>query len=274
MQMGMVICTVKTKVVVFCTGWPGPYQWHCGGTPLLWEQQLKYLGVVFDATSGISATFGALHKKMWGAWAQLRRQYGSLQCSTSVGLLLRLYNTCVPSTASYGCEVWGLREFSSDIQRGRDALGTSHLRILKELAALPTSMSTDMLLHELGQRPLSHGWWQRLVRFWNSLASLPDANLYKQVALDSSRDAIARNVQNWAMGVFQGLRKLGMRMLLGVMLCGLCTCLPYFSSWMPLHFRPARDLTYALGRARRPVPRYVHTTGGLLGRSTYAGQGL
>ena len=146
---------------------------------------------------------------------------------------------------------------------------TSHLRILRELAALPTSVSTDMLHHELGQRPLSHGWWQRLVRFWNSLASLPDANMYKQVALDSCRDAIARNVQNWAMDC----ASLGMRMLLGVMLCGLCTCLPCSSSWMPLHFRLARDLTYALGRACRPVPRFVQTTGGLLGRSIYAGRG-
>ena len=66
---------------------------------------------------------------------------------------------------------------------------------------------------------------------------------------------------------------LGMRLLLGVMLCGLCTCLPCSSSWMPLHFRPARDLTYALGHARRPVPRCVRTTGGSLGRSTCAGRG-
>ena len=220
----MAICPEKTKVVVFSAGLPGPYMWHCGGLPVHWEQQFKYLGAVFDAPSGIDATFAALHKKMLGTWAQLKRHYGRLQCSTSVGLLMRLYSACVPSTASYGCEVWGLRRLRGDSKRGRDALGTSHLRILKQLAALPSSVSTALLLQELGQRPLLHAWWQRTVKFWNSLAGLPDASVYKQVALDSCRDAVTRNAQNWAGAIFRGLRKLGYAYTVG------------FDALRPLHF--------------------------------------
>ena len=134
----------------------------------------------------------------------------SMMYPVSVGLLMHLYDACVPPTASYGCEVWGLRELpAGEYKKGRDALGTLHLRVLKELATVPTSVSTDMLLQELGQRPLFHAWWRRTVKFWNTLVDLPVASIYKQVALDSCRDAVTHKVKNWAGGVFQGLRKIG-----------------------------------------------------------------
>ena len=142
-----------------------------------------------------------------------RRRYGNLQCNMSVGLLMHLSDACVPPTASYGCEVWGLRELpAGEYRKGRDAFGTSHLRVLKELAIVPTSVSTDMLLQELRQRPLSQAWWRRIVNFWNALVDLPIASIYKQVALDSCRDAIDScrdavtcKVKNWAGGVFSGV---------------------------------------------------------------------
>ena len=65
---------------------------------------------------------------------------------------------------------------------------------------------------------------QRTVKFWNSLAGLPDASIYKQVALDSCRDAVTRNVQNWAGAIFRGLRKLGYAYTVG------------FYALRPLHF--------------------------------------
>ena len=93
---------------------------------------------------------------------------------------MHLYDACVPPTGSYGCEVWGLRELpAGEYKKGRDALGTLHLRVLKELATVPTSVSTDMLLQELGQRPLFHAWWRRTVKFWNTLVDLPVASIYK-----------------------------------------------------------------------------------------------
>ena len=78
-------------------------------------------------------------------------------CSTSVGLLMRLYNACSPSTASYGCEVWGMRDLPGDTRRGRDALGTWNLSILKALAGVPTCCvyCNVALGAGLGQCPIS-----------------------------------------------------------------------------------------------------------------------
>ena len=105
------------------------------------------MGALFDGVHGINLIFGKLHRKMWGAWAQLRQQYGKLQCSMSAGLLLRLYDACVPPTASYGCEVWGLRSLLvGDSRRGWAALASSHLRILNDIAGVPTSVHAAISL--------------------------------------------------------------------------------------------------------------------------------
>ena len=62
--------------------------------PVHWRQQLKCLGAVFDAATGMSAMFAALHKNMLGDGRSSAMglaigygHYDSLQCSTSVGLL-------------------------------------------------------------------------------------------------------------------------------------------------------------------------------------------
>ena len=128
----------------------------------------------------------------------------------SVGLLLRLYEACVPPTASYGCEVWGLRHLSTGESRsGRAALATAHLRLLRDIARVPTSVHTSILLHELEQRPLDHLWWRRAIRFWNTLAALHDGDLFRQVAVDACRDAIVHDVRTWAWALMRGLHAMG-----------------------------------------------------------------
>ena len=209
-QTGMVISVDKTKIVVFSSSLPGPFQWLCGGAPLHWVRQFEYLGALFDGAQGINLTFGKLHRNMWGAWAQLRQQYGKLHCSMSAGLLLRLYEACVPPTASYGCEVWGLRSLpGGDSRRGRAALASSHLKILRDIAGVPTSVHGAILLKELNQQTLDCVWWRRIIKFWNNLAALPANNFHRQVALDDCWDAITRNVKNWAWAFMRGLRRIG-----------------------------------------------------------------
>ena len=66
-----------------------------------------------------------------------------------------------------------------------------------------------MLLHELGQRPFHHLWWQRTIRFWNNLGALHDGDLLRQVAVEACRDAVTRDVRNWAWAFMRGLCAMG-----------------------------------------------------------------
>ena len=207
--VGMVISVQKSKVLVFIDIFPGPYEWLCGGSPLQWVAHFEYLGVTLSAESGMGPTFGKLHKNMWAAWALLQRQYGKLHCSASVWLLLRVYDVCVPPTASYGCEVWALRTFAIDARKARESLASSHLKMLRQIAGVRTAVATPILFRELDRCPLSHAWWQRVVKFWNNLVQMPAPSLHKQVALDDCHDAVVGNVKNWAWSVMRGLRDLG-----------------------------------------------------------------
>ncbi len=73
----------------------------------------------------------------------------------SAGLLFRLYDACGLSTASYGCEVWGARSLPvGNSRRGRAALASSYLNILRDIVGVPTSVHAAILLKELDQRPL------------------------------------------------------------------------------------------------------------------------
>lgn len=207
--IGMIVSTEKTKVLVFSTHHPGPLQWSCAGQPLHWVSEFKYLGITFSSTDGCHKTYAPLHQRSWAAWALLQRQYGQLKCATSVALLLHLYDVCVPPTASYGCEVWGVRRLGGDLQKARAQLESAHVKMLRQIAGVRTSAPTAILFKELEMRPLVHVWWQRTVQFWNNLAAAPPNSLHHQVALADCRDAVLHGVHNWASGVMHGLRLLG-----------------------------------------------------------------
>ena len=211
---GMLISVDKTKVLVFSQVWPGPFQWLCNGQPLEWVAHFKYLGLVFQAQQGMHATYSHLHRKMWGAWALLQRQYGQLHCASSVGLLLQVYKACVPPTALYGSEIWGPYRLRAPVSSARAALGRSHFQILKQIAGVRSTVATPILLKELEAQPFEDDWWHRAVRFWNELASLPVTTIYKRIALDACQAAVTRNVQNWACYVIKGVRALGYELVI------------------------------------------------------------
>lgn len=104
-SMGMVSSVSKTKVLIFDSSYPGPYQWLCRGQSLEIVLVFKYLGLIFHAERGLESTLVVLKQDIVASWALLKREYGRLQCLSSVGHKFRLCTSVVQSTQCYGCEV-------------------------------------------------------------------------------------------------------------------------------------------------------------------------
>ena len=147
--------------------------------------------------------------EMTAAWALLRRQYGKLSCASSVGLLLRLYDVCVPPTASYGCEVWGCYTFPAASAALRASLAQQHLQTLKHILGVRSTVNTHTLWQEVPVKRLEVVWLQRTVKFYNRLAAAPTNNLYRRIAVASSRSAVSRNLHNWAWSFCKSLQDIG-----------------------------------------------------------------
>ena len=216
-SMGMVISIRKTKVIAFGHLYPVPFQWTIHGEQLEVVLQLKYLDVIFTAHTGMSLTFGPLQRTMSAAWALLKRQYGRLQCLSSVGLLFRLYIVCVPSTASYACEIWGSSRFPASAAAVWQQLSQSHLRMLREISGVRKCTPIPILLAEFGLKSLPDRWLLRAAGFWNSLASLPICYVFRHVALTACSAAICQGHRSWAHSMFKAIRGIGYQLVLGVM---------------------------------------------------------
>ena len=158
----------------------------------------------------MAVTFPLLKKNMFGAWALLKRQCGRLQCLASVGLMFGVYEVCVPSSAAYGCEIWGFQHFPQQYSALRLELGSSYLQMLtKEIVGVRSSSPTDILLAELGLKPLQHVWLSRAAKFWNNLACKPPGSICNTIALDCCRAAVGSLRHNWAWSMFKAIRATG-----------------------------------------------------------------
>ena len=94
--LNMIVNAIKTQVLIFpAPREPQPMVFRYNGGTLEVVPSTKYLGVQFSSQKGMGETFSILHGKMWGAWTSIRRKYGNLKSAVSIGLMLRLFQTCV-----------------------------------------------------------------------------------------------------------------------------------------------------------------------------------
>ena len=117
------------------------------------------------------------------AWAQLSRQYGTLQRGNGIWLMLQLYGACVVPAGSFTSDLWGVWPLRGQHRKDRDHLITVFLGHLSRLSGIRRTFSIPILLEELGQQPLADVWLLRAAGFSNSLMS--GSAFHKAIAQDA-----------------------------------------------------------------------------------------
>ena len=212
-DVGLRLSPDKSKVLSFPATGPAA-AWSCDGVSLQRVPSAPYLGLTFHAKHGLLSSCASRGQQMWGAWAALQRKYAGLDCGVSLGLLACLHRACIPPVASYGCELWGLRDMPSRLAASRRKLSTGHVNMLRQISGLRKSTPPEVVFLETMGVPLPDSWLLRTVAFWNNLSNLPDTSVFKRVALDSISHAL-HGARNWASSFAKALVAVGHPFALG-----------------------------------------------------------
>ena len=161
----------------------------------------------FSLAKAFLPSLARLQHRAQAAWAQLSRQYGTLQCEKGVWLILQLYGACMLPAGSFGCELWGVWLLRGQFRKTRDHLSTLYHGHLSSLSGVRRTVPTSILLEELGQQPLADMWLLRATGFWNSL--MTGSAFHKAMAQDAVQLLQITGTKGWVAGLSKALQTAG-----------------------------------------------------------------
>ncbi len=179
-EYDMEVNVQKSEIVVFGRSRfkPSPEGWQYNGHTIPVSSEFRYLGIVFHETKGVSVCIDALCTAGRRAmWAMLSR------CTEhnihSMSMKVHLFNTLVSPILTYCSEVWGpsLLQRSGQGQQLISAVLDNDLCRLQMLCLrmiagkLRKSTNRQLLMRELGCRPLAFYWLRGMLGMWNRLTS-------------------------------------------------------------------------------------------------------
>ena len=178
---------------------------------------LKYLGLHFHSSGGISHLITPLKAKAAGSWAVVQQRHSQLQCGNTVNLKLFLLQGILAPSLHYGCELWGMHTPRSGAQKARAALQSIYDRYLRHICGVKYATPSAMLLEELVLAPLQVFWWRRTLEFWSKIATSPVGSLFHTVLLDNLDDAfsVANGAKNFSGSIAACLQSVGQPMPFG-----------------------------------------------------------
>ncbi|DBA74355.1 TPA: hypothetical protein ACH3X1_011128 [Trebouxia sp. C0004] len=215
----MEISVAKTKVTVVSkslTRSPSPegVVFTCNGLMLEQVDTLKYLGLHFDTSGGISHVITPLKAKAAGSWAVVQQRHSQLQYGSTVNLKLFLLQSILVPSLHYDCELWGMHTPHGEAQKARVTFQSIYDRHLRHICGVKYATPNAMLLEELGLLPLQVFWWQQTLEFWNKIAASPVGSLSHTITLDNLDDAfsVGNGAKNFSCSIATCLQSVGQPM--------------------------------------------------------------
>jgi len=192
-ELHMQVSIAKTKVMII--GDDTRTIFTCTNQPLEQVESFKYSGMPFHQSGHVAHLITPKLNKAAASWAIVQQKHAQLQCSDTVCLKFRLFQSILAPAFHYGCPVWGMHSpTDSAANNVRKQLEQKYMLYLKRLCGVPSTTSHAVILAELNMCSLKHFWWQQTIDFWNALASAPASCLHKLVLIDNLQDAFLHGV--------------------------------------------------------------------------------
>ncbi len=69
-----------------------------------------------------------------------------------------------------------------------------HKAFLRDTLQVPQSTTVVLMTSEVGAKPLAHAWPEKLIGWWNRMASRKDGDTVQQAVCESTRRAAGRRL--------------------------------------------------------------------------------